>query len=517
MPFDPKFDDYVSVDSTKLFVEADDSETAKPAGYLLWGDGVRIVDATPVNGRRKVRARGKTGFVKISALGGKSLLEIYFIDVGQGDGLLIKTPDFRHIMIDGGYPRDSQPTRKSAADFVDWKFVKDYASKTIVLDAMLASHCDWDHTGGLTDLLHLSTAGADDEELDATAITVETFHHAGVGWWQKPKANAPGQFDGRWLGAKDPTGKYLVQLLDDRASAEAALAANSAAPLQGKWRDLITAVAASKRASGTPTAIHFATRAKDKLAAHADVFLPGFAVADGDVTIRVLSPVPEIVGGKPALPVFEGGDDKNTNGHSIALRLDYGRTRTLLTGDLNKSAHHHLLELYAGQSLDFQADVSKACHHGSGDVSFRFMQAMSAGVTIISSGDSEGHDHPKPQVVAAAGVSGHLSVENDEVITPLVYSTELARSLNLGDPFKLTSGATTIDGQAFEDARIFFKETKPGDLRATTKDRRAGNTDVVAGLIYGLVNVRTDGSKILCATMNEGNGSFAVRSFKSRF
>ena len=44
------------------------------------------------------------------ALSGESLLELYFVDVGQGDGVLIKKPGFRHLMIDGGFPRSTQDT-----------------------------------------------------------------------------------------------------------------------------------------------------------------------------------------------------------------------------------------------------------------------------------------------------------------------------------------------------------------------------------------------------------------------
>jgi hypothetical protein len=40
---------------------------------------------------------------------------------------------------------------------------------------------------------------------------------------------------------------------------------------------------------------------------------------------------------------------------------------------------------------------------------------------------------------------------------------------------------------------------------------------VVAGLIYGLVNVRTDGEKILCATLNEKDNTWQVKTFLSRF
>jgi hypothetical protein len=45
--------------------------------------------------------------------------------------------------------------------------------------------------------------------------------------------------------------------------------------------------------------------------------------------------------------------------------------------------------------------------------------------------------------------------------------------------------------------------TKAGDLNPTPVARKLDRTDVVAGLIYGLVNVRTDGETILCATLNE--------------
>jgi hypothetical protein len=40
---------------------------------------------------------------------------------------------------------------------------------------------------------------------------------------------------------------------------------------------------------------------------------------------------------------------------------------------------------------------------------------------------------------------------------------------------------------------------------------------VVAGLVYGLVNVRTDGQRILCAVMNESDGSFQTEVVESRF
>jgi beta-lactamase superfamily II metal-dependent hydrolase len=57
----------------------------------------------------KVRARAWEGYVDPAVLSDRSLLEIYIIDVGQGDGVLLKTPDGQWHLIDGGVAsRDHQ-------------------------------------------------------------------------------------------------------------------------------------------------------------------------------------------------------------------------------------------------------------------------------------------------------------------------------------------------------------------------------------------------------------------------
>ncbi|QJP13586.1 MBL fold metallo-hydrolase [Starkeya sp. ORNL1] len=500
----PDFDAFIGAKSADLFV---DSTGEKTAGYLLWGDGVHLLGERQ-NGRLRVRARGRerAGWIDEDALrGGKSLLEVYFIDVGQGDGVLIKTPDFRHIMIDGGHPRSAQNTGKSAADFVDWKFFEDYGLDEITLDAMIASHNDFDHYGGLADLLDTAQEG----ELDTQEIHVEAFYHAGISWWTKPDGTD------RTLGRTVVRGdaQYQVQLLGDRASAE-----NAAGPggsrLQGAWGNFIGKVVAARRADGQPTSI---TRLS-----HVTPFLPGFGPDDNGPVIHVLGPVEFDVDGQPGLQKL-GADSKTTNGNSVLLRMDFGRARILLTGDLNKTSQQALLDFYTGRRLEFQCDVAKACHHGSEDVSYAFLQAMAPAATIISSGDGEGHDHPKPRVVAASGAVGHLSIEDDEIITPLVYSTELARSVSIGNPKALrisdpdSDQEQRIEANELQRVTIEFTETKPGALRPAKKQRVLSRTKLVAGLIYGLVNVRTDGDTILTATMNEGDGSWAVKTFRSRF
>ena len=489
---------YLALDTAPLFTGTVGSERVL---NLLWGDQVRVLEIGVT--RTKVRARGRIGFVANTALGDQSLLEVYFIDVGQGDGILIRTPDGRHIMIDGGYDRSSQPTGKNAADFVDWKFAKDYGLKQIHLDAMMASHCDADHYGGLSDLLNVEHIA----ELDAQDVRVDAFYHAGVAWWVNPTTKK------RWVGGTTADKKFLTQLMTDRAQIEAALPTDANPKLQGEWRDFMVNVMAAKTVTEQSTPI--------KRLSQKDQFVPGFEGGDGQVGIRVLAPFESAVNNAPALHNFSSAADKNTNGNSLLLRLDYGRARILLTGDLNSDSQRALLTDYIGNRLEFQCDVAKACHHGSDDVSYEFLSAMRPAVTIISSGDEEGHDHPRPAIVAASATTGYLEIKNDGIVTPLVYSTELARSLSMGRVTKVTlndpAGDTVVAQDQLNSVSVEAKVTKAGDLNPTTVTRTLNRTMIVAGLIYGLVNVRTDGHTILCATLNEKDETWNIRKVKSRF
>lgn len=491
---------YLAKDTSPLYAEATGNERIME---LLWGDHLKIEAEGEAGGRIKVSARDRSGYVDAEAVGDESLLELYFIDVGQGDGVLVRTPDNRHIMIDGGYKRASQTTGKNAADFVDWKFAKDYGLKTIHLDAMIASHNDADHYGGLSDLLDARQTA----DLDAEKVTVDAFYHAGVGWWKDEQGK-------RTLGATTPDRHYLVQLMGDRPAVMQALAPGADPELQGEWAGLLKKVVETRGGAGNPTSI---TRLS-----HANVYLPGFGPDDGDgPVVHVLAPVEFEVDGKPALHNYGSSASHNTNGNSVLLRLDYGHARILLTGDLNSHSQRALLEDYDGHHRSFACDVAKACHHGSDDVSYRFLSAMKPAVTVISSGDTETHDHPRPSIVAASALTGHVEIADDRLVTPLIYSTELSRSHDLGKIFEVQvntgNGDTVFQGAALAGIEVQAKEVKAGALNPSTRTRSLDNAYIVTGLTYGLVNVRTNGKRILCATLNEGKKSWQVKVVKPRF
>ncbi len=73
-----------------------------------------------------------------------------------------------------------------------------------------------------------------------------------------------------------------------------------------------------------------------------------------------------------------------------------------------------------------------------------------------------------------------------------------------------------LDGEGGDEPR----EVKPEDTRVTAKAPRAAyraltETPLATDLVYGLVNVRTDGTDILCATMKESGAEFDVKVFKA--
>jgi competence protein ComEC len=71
-----------------------------------------------------------------------SLLEVTFIDVGQGDATLIESPTGVQVLIDGGRDASVLAGLQEALGFFDR-----------TLDMVVATHPDADHIGGLIDVL----------------------------------------------------------------------------------------------------------------------------------------------------------------------------------------------------------------------------------------------------------------------------------------------------------------------------------------------------------------------------
>ncbi len=135
----------------------------------------------------------------------------------------------------------------------------------------------------------------------------------------------------------------------------------------------------------------------------------------GEVKIEVLSP---------------NSDDNPSvnwdNNHSIVLRIIYGETKFLLTGDIEKEGEAELLQM---PEL-LQANIVKVAHHGSRTSSTQsFINATKAKLVIIPVGKTSPFGHPHEEVVERWTDSGAKIMTTGEKGTITILSDGKAISV----------------------------------------------------------------------------------------
>ena len=148
--------------------------------------------------------------------------------------------------------------------------------------------------------------------------------------------------------------------------------------------------------------------------------------------------------------------------------------------------------------------------------------------TVISSGDAETHDHPRPNIVSASAITGRRLIENDRMVSPLIYMTEIARSVTIAKIGKMNEfdnpqpeysrkkpkGAKKVHDTEDEKSRY---RLMLGKTQSSSKDwPRLDQAYAVRGLRYGLVNVRTDGKRLFFAQLEENGKDWAVHTLSEK-
>lgn len=228
-------------------------------------------------------------------------LTLTFLDVGQGDSILITSPTQVQVLIDGGKDRIVLRRLAEEMPFYDRS-----------IDMLVATHPDADHITGLIDVLE--------------RYKVATLVHPGV--------------------------------LHDTPATES----------------LFTLVA-EERQRRKGHSVSFT----EQVARRGYVYDIG-----GGAVLRVLFPDRDATH-------FE------TNTASIVMRLEYGATSALLTGDSPAEIEKYLISI---DGVTLKSDILKLGHHGSDTSSSEeFLGYVNPEWGIVSAGKDNSYGHPHQEIV----------------------------------------------------------------------------------------------------------------------
>lgn len=452
---------HVKVRATDFETQPDGSIKPKPIdGFIVPPKGMKPADVVVERSKNKI-------------------LKVDFVDVQQGDGAVVETPKGKVMLIDGG---DNQMFARYLAS----RFRGTTADKPKEIDCILVSHGDADHFAGLTEI---HTSETNKSTFKRLFIHPRRVYHNGI--VKRPtKQNGKTVKVTEQLGKTVTVGKDLVitgleeDLLEvpDTEMNQFFLA----------WKNALKAF--RKRGPITFRRIELGDDKEFD-----------FLVEEG-MKVEVLGPLTTKVGAKTGLKFLRtpkkgprsGGEvlslnestsgtpsaSHTINGHSVILRITYEGFSFLFSGDLNDESERALTRAHNRGDLSLQAEVFKVPHHGSADFSGAFLQAVSPVVSVVSSGDENARKefiHPRATLVGALGKYSRLE-------EPLVFVTELVAFFQVEkvvspECHKMKNGVAVIkDGVATLDSKArkpFFAFSRAA---------------------FGLVTVRTDGTRLLVCT-----------------
>jgi len=119
----------------------------------------------------------------------------------------------------------------------------------------------------------------------------------------------------------------------------------------------------------------------------------------------------------------------NPNSHSLAIRVKFGASSFLFTGDMQEESINFMLDKYAAHLDALNVDVYEVGHHGSHNATTpELLNAMSPKIAVISSSHAEDHrrstgfafGHPNIKVVQSLDTS--LSTNRAPLAEAAVFS-----------------------------------------------------------------------------------------------
>lgn len=273
----------------------------------------------------------------------KNILKVYFLDVGQGDSILIETLNGTQAMIDAG------PNNKVINELSE---VVPFFDRTI--DIIIPTHSDLDHIAGFPEILR--------------RFNVKNYYDSGF-------------VDNDDLNTEI---KLLVQ---------------------------------------------------NEIGINTKVISRGDKIVldkERNISLEILWP--------PA-----NYKTKENNNRSIVVRLDYGETSFLFTGDAGMDVEKILLENSTSTNI-LDVDILKAGHHGSKTASsLEFLEKVTPELTIISAGKDNKFGHPNQETL------GNLI----KIGSKIKNTAEVGRILIKSDGINYWIEEETLTQKLFDQTSLF--------------------------------------------------------------
>ena len=135
----------------------------------------------------------------------------------------------------------------------------------------------------------------------------------------------------------------------------------------------------------------------------------------GNATVTILHCWPEAI------------DYGRTNDSSIVVRIDYGQTSFIITGDAEDWSEYMMID----SGMNMKADVLRIAHHGSNTAStMEFLRAVQPEYAVISVGKDNGYGHPHQEVLGRLANINAKILRTDELGTIIMKSDGETISIN---------------------------------------------------------------------------------------
>jgi competence protein ComEC len=161
----------------------------------------------------------------------------------------------------------------------------------------------------------------------------------------------------------------------------------------------------------------------------------------GDATVTILSP--------------NGADYEDANDYSIVVKVTFGNTSFLLTGDAEAVSETQMLS----KGLDLSATVLKVGHHGSeSSTGQSFLDKVNPKYAVISVGENNSYGHPTQETMS------RLEAKNIPVYRTDENGTVVATSNGTNVSFNVTPGSYN----AAESTSVSSTSNSPAIVPKTT-------------------------------------------------